>query len=212
MTAVSPGPDAPRHDPASSPPSVGGRRPRRRMAIWISAAVAIVLAVFIAVLASANQASQQLAQSPLLGKVAPPLHGSALLNGPARGAQIRLADDRGKWVLVNFAASWCVPCQEEIPQLLLFAQQHRKVGNAAIVTVAYDSTQLSAFTTFLRARSVTWPAVDDAQAPVDWGVTGLPDSYLVNPAGVVIAKIEGGVVASQLDSLITKYSPAATGP
>jgi cytochrome c biogenesis protein CcmG, thiol:disulfide interchange protein DsbE len=200
----------------ATPPSPATRRPRRprrrRLAIWISAAAAVVVAVLIAVLASAGPADEQLVDSPLLGRAAPELHGSAILNGPAGGGPVQLATYRGKWVLVNFAASWCVPCQEEMPQLLLFAQQHRASGNAAILTVADDPGDIANLRRFLQERSVGWPAVDDSQAPVDWGVGQLPDSYVVDPEGTVVAEVEGQVDASDLDALIAKYTPTTAGP
>lgn len=187
-------------------PPRGARRRRRRVAVWIAAAIAVVVAILIAVLASAKPSSEQLVNSPLLGKSAPALRGSAILNGPAGGGPVTLSSYRGRWVLVNFAASWCVPCAQEMPQLLLFARQHAASGNATILTVADDPGDIANLRQFLRVRSVSWPAVDDPSAPVDWGVGQLPDSYVVDPAGAVVAEVEGGVNAAQLDTLIAKYS------
>jgi cytochrome c biogenesis protein CcmG, thiol:disulfide interchange protein DsbE len=192
-------------------PKVGRRPRRRRLALWISLAAGAVVAVLIAVLAAAGPSSEQLTQSPLLGKPAPELHGRALLNGPAGGGPVNLSSYRGKWVLVNFAASWCVPCQEEMPQLLLFAKQHQASGNAAIVTVQFDPSDGANLTHFLKVRSVGWTAVDDPNAPVDWGVGALPDSYVVDPEGTVIAEVEGQANAADLDALVKKYSPGASG-
>jgi len=192
--------------PVGPPAPRGARRRRKRLAVWISLAAAVVVAVLIAALASAKPSSEQLVNSPLLGKAAPRLHGSAILNGPAGGAPVTLSAYRGKWVLVNFAASWCEPCAQEMPQLLLFAHQHAASGNATILTVADDQGDIGNLRQFLRVRSVSWPAVDDSQATVNWGVGQLPDSYVVDPQGTVVAEVEGGVNASQLDRLIAKYT------
>jgi cytochrome c biogenesis protein CcmG/thiol:disulfide interchange protein DsbE len=206
-------PDAPatdRTEAARRPDALGAPRPRRRRtAIWLAAGAAAVVAVLIAVLASAGPSSEQLVNSPLLGKPAPELQGSAIVNGPAGGGLVHLSAYRGKWVLVNFAASWCVPCAQEMPQLLLFARQHQAAGNAAILTVADDPSDIGNLRHFLQARAVGWPALDDANAPVDWGVGQLPDSYVVDPQGVVVAEIEGQVDAAQVDALIAKYTHAA---
>jgi cytochrome c biogenesis protein CcmG, thiol:disulfide interchange protein DsbE len=169
-------------------------------------AAAVLAAVLIAVLASAKPTSEQLVNSPLLGKPAPELHGSAILNGPVGGGPVTLSADAGKWVLVNFAASWCVPCAEEMPQLLLFAHQHAVSGNATIITVADDPGDIANLRQFLRVRSVGWPAVDDSSAPVDWGVGQLPDSYVVDPGGTVVAEVEGQVNAANLDTFIAEHS------
>lgn len=193
--------------PVPQPAPRGTRRRRKRLAVWISLAAAVLAAILIAVLASAKPSSEQLVNSPLLGKAAPELDGSAILNGPAGGGPVNLSTYRGKWVLVNFAASWCVPCAQEMPQLLLFARQHAASGNATILTVADDQGDIANLRQFLRVRSVGWPAVDDAAAPVNWGVGQLPDSYVVDPEGIVIAEVEGGVNAAELDTLIAKYTP-----
>jgi thiol-disulfide isomerase/thioredoxin len=147
--------DAPQPGPALGP--AGAPRRRRRLALWVSLGVGVIVAVLIAVLATSGQASEQLTNSPLLGKPAPELHGRALLNGPPGGGQVRLSSYSGKWVLVNFAASWCVPCQEEMPQLLLFAKQHAS-GDATILTVQFDQSDGTNLKHFLQARSVGRPS------------------------------------------------------
>jgi cytochrome c biogenesis protein CcmG/thiol:disulfide interchange protein DsbE len=64
-------------------------------------------------------------------------------------------------------------------------------------------------TAWLRASHATWPAVDDGQAVVDYGVGGIPESYLVDPAGRVVAKYVGGIVAAQINAFISKASVGA---
>jgi cytochrome c biogenesis protein CcmG/thiol:disulfide interchange protein DsbE len=187
----------------------GSGRPRRRLALWLSLGALVLVAVLIAVLASSKPAAEVLTNSPLLGKTAPQISGSAILNGPAGGGPVQLSADRGKWVLVNFAASWCVPCQEEMPQLLLFAKQHAAAHDATILTVAYDQNDIGNLRRFLQERSVTWPTVNESSAKITWGVGQLPQSFLVDPRGSVVAVVEGQADAADLDALITKYSPAA---
>ena len=118
---------------------------------------------------------RQPVNSPLIGKPAPAIQGPSLTGGPA----VQLSSLEGKWVLVNFAASWCIPCRQETPQLLAFAQDHGQSangqsGNATIVTVAYDEGDVPSLTAFLRSTHSTWPAVNDGQAVVDYGVGGHP--------------------------------------
>jgi cytochrome c biogenesis protein CcmG/thiol:disulfide interchange protein DsbE len=179
-------------------------RPARkpRLVLWISLTTAVGLAILVAILATSGSASQVNASSPLIGKPAPPISGPSILGGPP----ITLSSYSGKWVLVNFAASWCVPCREETPQLLTFAGDHRQAGDATVLTVAYDEGDVANLTPFLRSSRVTWPAVNDGQAVVDYGVSGIPESYLVDPSGTVVAKYVGGVVASQLNAVIAKAS------
>jgi cytochrome c biogenesis protein CcmG/thiol:disulfide interchange protein DsbE len=170
--------------------------------LWISLGVAVALAILVTILATSGSATQQTAHSPLVGRAAPPIKGPSIVGGPA----VALSSLAGKWVLVNFAASWCIPCRQETPQLAAFAQDHRPAGDATILTVAYDEGDVPNLTSFLRSSHSTWPAVNDGQAVVAYGVAGIPESYLVDPAGTVVAKYEGGVVASQLNAFILKAS------
>jgi cytochrome c biogenesis protein CcmG/thiol:disulfide interchange protein DsbE len=172
------------------------------LVLWISLGTAATVAALVAVLASSGPAGQASAGSPLIGRKAPPIHGRAL-NGSPTDSLSALA---GKWVLVNFAASWCVPCRGETPQLVAFANDHARTGDATILTVEYDEGDVPGLTSWLRASHAGWPSVDDGQAVVDYGVTGIPESYLVDPAGTVVAKYVGGVVAAQLNAFIAKSS------
>jgi cytochrome c biogenesis protein CcmG/thiol:disulfide interchange protein DsbE len=173
--------------------------------LWISLAMAVALAVLITVLATSGSAGQQNADSPLIGKAAPAIQGPSIVGGPP----VQLSSYAGKWVLVNFAASWCIPCRQETPQLLTFAQDHHQNADATILMVAYDQGDVSDLAAFLRGSHSTWPAVNDGQAVVDYGVGGIPESYLVDPSGTVVAKYDGGVVASQLNAFIARASGGA---
>jgi cytochrome c biogenesis protein CcmG, thiol:disulfide interchange protein DsbE len=176
------------------------RRPR--LVLWISLGMAVALAVLITVLATSGSSGQQSASSPLIGKPAPAIKGPSILGGPA----VQLSAYTGKWVLVNFAASWCVPCRQETPQLLAFSQDHQQASDATILTVAYDEGDVSSLAAFLHGSHSTWPAVNDGQAVVDYGIGGIPESYLVDPSGTVVAKYDGPVVAAQLNAFITRAS------
>jgi len=189
------------------PPGPAAPRPRRsHLVLWVSLSVAAALAVLVAVLATSGPAQQENADSPLIGRPAPAIKGPLLTGGTTGGNVVTLASLAGKWVLVNFAASWCVPCQQEMPQLSLFERDHVASGNAEIITVAYDESDVSNLASYLRSQRADWPAVNDGQAVVDYGVGGLPESYLVDPAGTVVAKYVGGIVAAQLNAVIAKLS------
>jgi cytochrome c biogenesis protein CcmG/thiol:disulfide interchange protein DsbE len=182
------------------------RRPRSRLVLWISLGVATALAVLLTVLATSAPAGQVKVRSPLIGRTAPAIRGRALSSAQT----VSLASFFGKWVLVNFAASWCVPCHQEMPQLLTFAHDHGPSADAVILTVAYDEGDVPSLASYLRSANATWPAVDDGSAVVAYGVGGIPESYLVDPAGTVVAKYVGGVVASQLNSFVADYPAGRT--
>jgi cytochrome c biogenesis protein CcmG/thiol:disulfide interchange protein DsbE len=177
--------------------------PRSRLVLYVSMGVAIIVAILIALLASSGPVTPGAAGSPLVGKPAPPVSGQAL----SGSGQYSLADYSGKWVLVNFSASWCVPCRQETPQLVQFATEHASAGDAVILAISFDPTDKANLAAFLTSSHATWPAIDDSQAQVAYGVTGIPESYFVAPNGIVAAKFIGGVTAAELDSFIKRATP-----
>lgn len=183
--------------PASAPaPDTDGAPPRSRVVLWSSLGVAAVVAVLIAVMASASPSSSS--SSPLIGKPAPPVSGPSLVGSGVDS----LAGLSGQWVLVNFAASWCVPCREETPQLQAFVTEHAARHDASVLTVAFDPADVAALASYLRSAHATWPAVDDPSAEVAYGVSQIPQSYLVDPQGTVVAKYFGSLTAAQVDKVI----------
>jgi thiol-disulfide isomerase/thioredoxin len=205
--AITPGPTsslAMSPDPMSPGPTSPGKR--RRTVLWATVGVAVVIAVLIAVIASAQPSSQVAARSPLLGNAAPSISGPGL-----SGGHYSLAQFRNEWVLVNFMATWCEPCQQEMPQLLKFSQQHAKSADATVLTIAYDPRNVAQLKTFLATRGARWPAVNDPSASVSYGVTGLPSSFLVAPDGTVYAYLVGQVVASALDNWVRQGAAKGLG-
>ena len=175
--------------------------------LWSAIGAGVVAAVLVAVIASAQPSSQVMGQSPLLGKPAPGVSGPGLAGG-----HYSLAQFRGRWVLVNFMATWCQPCQAEMPQLVKFSHQHARKGDAMVLTVADDPSNVGQLRNFLRARGADWPAVDDPEATVAYGLTGLPSSFLVAPDGTVYAYLLGQVNAAELDSWLRQGAAKGFGP
>lgn len=180
--------------------------PRRgRVALITAIAVGIVLAVFIAILATGEPSTSRLGDSPLLGERAPGLTGVSLLTGE----DFDLADERGRFVVVNFFATWCVPCREEHPDLVRFDAAHEVPDDARVVSVVF-SDEPDDVERFFAERGGDWAVIDDTTGIVPaWGVTGVPESYLVDPEGFVVAKIIGGITAEGLEELLGR---ARAGP
>jgi cytochrome c biogenesis protein CcmG/thiol:disulfide interchange protein DsbE len=180
----------------------GRRGPRSRLVLWISLGVAAALAVLVTVLATSKPAGQVSANSPLIGKRAPAISGRSVLGGQPTV----LSSFSGKWILVNFSASWCVPCRQEMPELQAFDHDHAASRDAVIFMVAYDEGDVPSLASYLRGVHAGWPAVNDGQAVVAYGIRGIPESYLVDPAGTVVAKFVSGVNAQQLNAFIANWS------
>jgi cytochrome c biogenesis protein CcmG/thiol:disulfide interchange protein DsbE len=196
-------PDEPAGDLGLLDGGPSGHRPRRHVVGRTALAVGATVAVLVAVLATSKSASQVEAASPLLGKPAPPVDGPAL-DGPVAS----LTGLRGRWVLVNFFASWCVPCRSEMPQLVRFAHAHAATGDAVVFGVRFDDPDDQPLRELQAKDGARWPIVDDSGAKVRWGVAGIPESYLVDPNGIVLSRIVSGVNADALEALLARAKAA----
>ncbi len=180
---------------ADAPPVVPPLR-RTRHGLWIAVAVAVPVALLITVLATREPAPTRISDSPLLGKAAPAVEATTI-----DGEPFRLSDTRGRWVLVNFFATWCVPCRLEHGDLIQISQR----GDATVVGVVY-SDSVQAVREFRDDEGGEWKMVADPRGKValDFGVAGVPESYLLDPDGRIVAKILGGIRAADFDRLLAE--------
>lgn len=187
---------------ASTPVSAGARPGLRggRRVLWIAVAVAIPLALFVLALATRPPASSRTVQSPLIGKNAPAISASTI-----DGKPFRLADARGRWVVLNFFATWCVPCRLEHDDLVRFQNANETDGDATVVGVVYSDSD-KAVREFRDAEGGTWPMLSDPKGRIslDFGVAGVPESFLIDPSGVVVTKILGGIRDTDLETILAQ--------
>jgi cytochrome c biogenesis protein CcmG/thiol:disulfide interchange protein DsbE len=142
------------------------------------------LAVFIAVLAVVGLLGYGLISKGeatiAVGDPAPDKE-LAKLDGGGTG---RIADYRGRWVLVNFWASWCEPCRTEAPMLERFHQQHAPDGFTVLGIDLDDATDDAR--AFVNEFGLTYPQLRDGDGRERrdaYGMTGFPESFLVDPQG-----------------------------
>ncbi len=182
---------------------------RRRVPLFGALAVGCVVALLIAVLATAKSADQlqNEAASPLLSKQAPEISGSGLDGGTGR-----LSSYRGRWVLVNFFASWCVPCQQEQGDLVQFQNNHAAANDAAVFGVRFDDPDTGPIRDLMSQSGGRWVIVDDPNAKIDYGVTGPPESFLVDPSGTILAHVVGKISAPRLEQLVSHYKLLELAP
>jgi cytochrome c biogenesis protein CcmG, thiol:disulfide interchange protein DsbE len=168
--------------------------PRRGFARY--ALAAIPLAVFVGFAAVAgkmlydqdvNGLDVSAIPSALIGKPAPDLALPALegSNTPA----LTQGAIKGKLTLVNVFASWCVPCRQEHPLLKELAKDER----LTIVGINYKDRNDNALR-FLGELGNPYDAIGidpNGKAAIDWGVYGIPESYLVGPDGTILYKKVG---------------------
>lgn len=124
------------------------------------------------------------------------------------GKTFDLADQRGKWTVVNFWATWCGPCLEEMPELSALDAMREHI---VVVGLAYEDTTVEEMRAFLEKRPVVYPIalLDVYNPPADFDPPrGLPMTVLIGPDGKVTKTITGPVTAHDLEAAIA----AAGGP
>jgi cytochrome c biogenesis protein CcmG/thiol:disulfide interchange protein DsbE len=181
---------------------------RRHTARWVAVSVLVVVAGLVAVLATSTDAAQQ-ASSALVNKPAPGIAASPLAAvTTVNGKRFEMSSLVGRWVVVNFFASWCPPCQEEEPQLVDFARDHQDAGAPVLLGIVYDDSASNA-QAFMKSTGADWTAViDPGGLKIAYGVTGPPETFVVAPTGVVVAHYIGPVQASELDQVIARGAAA----
>jgi cytochrome c biogenesis protein CcmG/thiol:disulfide interchange protein DsbE len=115
-----------------------------------------------------------------------------------------LSSLRGKTVVLNFWASWCLPCKKEAPLLERAWQKWRARG---VVVVGVDANDFASDgRRFMRRYKITYPVVHDGPGNWldDYGLTGFPETFFVRPDGRIVAWKEGQLHAAELESGIQK--------
>jgi len=175
---------------------------KRRVAPFVALAVAAVLAGLFVVLAGSDTSTNETADTPLLDEPAPEAVGVR-----ADGSAFDLARRKGSWVVLNFFTSTCVPCQQEHPDLVRFAEQQAALGGdgAELYTVVYDDDR-EAVEEFFAANGGEWPVVydDDGSIAVAFGVSQVPETWIVDPTGVVRGRVISRVTADFLGTEIQR--------
>ncbi len=175
-----------------------------RLATWVAVPVLVVMLGFLLVLAVSDGGSADDSPSPLLGRLAPPIEGETV-----DGETFDLDDHDGEFVVVNFFATWCIPCRREHPELVNFQQRHAAAGDADVVSVVYDA-KVSTVVEFFEENGGDWPVVTDpvGRTALEYAVTGVPESFLVDPDGIVVWHTRSGVTASGLDQVLRSAQEA----
>ncbi|HEV2789721.1 MAG TPA: TlpA disulfide reductase family protein [Solirubrobacterales bacterium] len=118
-----------------------------------------------------------------------------------------LAGYRGRWVLVNFWASWCLPCREESPALEEFQKRY---GGVDFTILGVDSRDLSSDgKAFVDRYGISYPQLRDGngEAAQDFGTTGVPESFLIDPKGRLRLRLVGPVATDDLREEVAPLLP-----
>ena len=170
---------------------------------YAAIAVGVVMVLLVALLITRKAiGDDKNGASPVVGKPAPAISGHALQGRPFDIG----ANDR--WLVVNFFATWCGPCVAEHPELRAFSDEHKRDGKARVISVVYGNDTAAKIRAFFKQHKGSWSVLDsdDGRTALDWGVAQVPESFLVSPAGVVVARFNtgSGVTKDELDAYIAE--------
>lgn len=124
------------------------------------------------------------------------------------GETENLQDYEGKWIVVNYWATWCPPCIQEMPELQAF---HDKHAEKDAVVVGINSQQIGApqLESFLNSYMIDYPVyMSNPSSQSELGsVPALPTTFLVSPEGDVVARQVGPVTGEMIESFIAQWKP-----
>lgn len=193
-------------DMMSERPIVPARRP---VAPFLALGLAVLLGIFVVVLALAPKGEKgDSAATPLKNAPAPNITGPTL-----DGGTFDLASRRGSWVVLNFFSTTCTPCRQEHPALVEFhdAQAAKPVADRAelVTSVFLDSTS-NVRTFFQTQGGGNWPIVVDEtnQAAFAYSVAKVPETWIIDPNGIVREHVITTLTAERLELMLTKLRAA----
>ncbi|WP_456373081.1 TlpA disulfide reductase family protein [Thiolapillus sp.] len=122
------------------------------------------------------------------------------------GKLYKLSDYRGKWVLVNYWATWCPPCLEELPELEIFHDNH-KDKDAVVLGLNMEDIGADRLRAFVEEQFLSFPILMAGSRPKEMlgSVPGLPTSFLVSPEGKVVARQVGPVDGKSIETFMNNY-------
>lgn len=180
----------------------GSSSARGRTVLAICSVMGVLMVALIAFLATRDPQTDLIPRE-VVGQVAPTITGPTM-----QGDEFILEDHRGQWVLVNMFAPWCPGCLVEHEELKDFSARHEADGTAQVVTIMLGGEDPNEVTEYFLTEGGAWPLIIDeltiSAFMTEYGVTGVPETYIISPSGRVVEKLvsNAGITADALDAAL----------
>jgi cytochrome c biogenesis protein CcmG/thiol:disulfide interchange protein DsbE len=194
---------APAAEPGAPDDAPTGGRARRLAPIVVGAIAVLMAGLFVVLLNASPDDGGASADSPLIGRPAPEATGTL-----SDGTAFDLSRRKGSWVVLNFFDPTCVPCIREHPELVKFSEDQATLGtDGAEMYSVITRGERAEIDAFFAERGGDWPAIysEADEFPVAFGVAQVPETWIIDPSGVVQLRLISEVTADQLNSILRQY-------
>jgi len=177
----------------------------KRSAVPFAAILAVAALVFVLVYGVAAKSDDKTIDEAVKKNEQPTAPSLTLPVLGTDGETQALSDYKGQVVVLNFWASWCTPCRTEAPELEKAQKQLQEAGEGTVLGVAYQDAPKDSLK-FMKEFDLTYPSLRDVGGKLakEYGTRALPETFVVNPQGKVVAVSRGTVDAQFLQNAIKK--------
>jgi peroxiredoxin len=174
------------------------------------AIIGVVVAIIVSVVLLAIIGQRQKFEPVLEGKTAPDFTLPDL-----QGKMYKLSDYKGKVVFINFWATWCKPCEEEMPSMqIMYGVLKKNFHDFELLAVSVDSKEPDIVESFAKKYGLTFPILHDKKGRIKeiYKTTGVPESFIVDQNGIIAEKVWGPRNWSRQDSINVIMELLTNGP